>query len=97
MVQTTPLVRGAAPFRAHRGNSLWTIRFRVTVSYADWDAVAAANIALAVTCASALGTFVLKNAAAATMLTLTDASVEMSSSDGGAFAIREFSITGIKS
>lgn len=97
VVSTTPLVRSNAPHRAHRGNSLWTLRFRVTVHYSTWDLAAAGNIALAVTCASALGTFVLKNAAGTTILTLNDASIELTCSDGGAFAIRDFTVTGIKS
>ena len=96
IVSTTPLVRATAPHRAHRGNSLWTFHFRATVSYSTWDLAVAGNIALAVTCASALGTFVLKNAAGSTILTLNDADVSMTCSDGGALSIREFTITGIK-
>jgi hypothetical protein len=98
-IQVTPLVRGAAPDRRHRGNVSFTYSFSVEKNFdhgTTYDDVIASNVALIQSVTAALGVFYLKTDAGGTLLTLTSADVRVSCpAPQGVVARRDFTITGI--
>jgi len=94
VIQEEDIVRATVPARFQRNNRRRTCQFTVEKSYDTWDLAVAGNAALEIALDAALGTFVLKNAAAATIFTINNANVDVDLEDGGAFARRHFTVSG---
>ncbi len=92
-VQAADIVRGTKPKRYGRGNATRSVSFKVSKSYDTWDLAVAGNASL-IAALTDIGTFVLKNAAGSTILTINQAKVTVTATDEGAVAVRNFSVEG---
>lgn len=92
-VETVPVVRSAYPFRAARGNRLYSFRFRAKKKHASYEAAVSYSITH-IAAFNNIGSCVITQGSAT--LTLTKASVTARCRHNGATTEWDYSIDGIK-